>query len=85
MVVTSTDFHSNLGKYLDMLKTNDITITRNGRKIAKLVNAEDDTLTEIHSLYGILAGSEFSKMTDDELDDVIRDERGKRLIQSPIL
>jgi prevent-host-death family protein len=78
MVVTSTDFKTNLGKYLDMVSTNEITVTRNGRKIAKLFKAEDDTLTEIHSLFGILAGSELSKMTDDELESVIHDERSKR-------
>jgi prevent-host-death family protein len=78
MVVTSTDFKTNLGKYLDMINTNDITITRNGRKIAKLVKAEDDTLTEIHSLFGILAESELSKMTDDGLNSVIHEERVKR-------
>jgi prevent-host-death family protein len=78
MVVTSTDFKANLGKYLNMISTNDITITRNGRKIAKLVKAEDDTLKDIYSLFGILAGSELSKMSDDELESVIREERIKR-------
>jgi prevent-host-death family protein len=78
MVVTSTDLKTNLGKYLDMINTGDITITRNGRKIAKLVMAEDDTLAEIRSLFGILAGSDMSKMTDDEVGRIIHDERGKR-------
>jgi prevent-host-death family protein len=78
MVVTSTDFKTNLGKYLDMINTSDITITRNGRKIAKLVKAEDDTLTEIHSLFGVLAGSECSNMNDDDIKRIIHFERGKR-------
>ncbi len=59
MVVTSTDFKTNLGKYLNMIDTDDITITRNGRKIAKLVKAEDDTITEIHSLLKRLLKSSF--------------------------
>ncbi len=78
MTVTSTDFKTNLGKYLDIVNTNDITITRNGRKIAKLVKAEDDTITEIHSLFGILANSELSNMNDDEINNIIREERSKR-------
>ena len=78
MYVSSTELKTNLGKYLDLLSTEDIIITRNGRKIAKLVKEEDDTLSEVRSLFGILASTELSRMTDDEIKDVIREERGKR-------
>ena len=78
MRVTATELKTNLGKYLDLLGTEDVIITRNGRKIAKLVKEEDDTLSEIRSLFGILAGSELSKMTNDEIKGVIHEERSKR-------
>ena len=78
MRVTATELKTNLGKYLDLLGTEDVIITRNGRKIAKLVKEEDDTLSEIRSLFGILAGSELSEMTNDEIKDVIHQERSKR-------
>ena len=78
MQVSSTELKTNLGKYLDLLGTEDIIITRNGRKIAKLVKEEDDTLSEVRSLFGILADSELSRMTDDELKGVIHEERSKR-------
>ena len=31
MIVTATEFKSNLGKYLDMVATQDVYITKNGR------------------------------------------------------
>lgn len=78
MRVTATELKTNLGKYLDLLSTEDVIITRNGRKIAKLVKEEDDILSEIRSLFGILADSELSKMTNDEIKDVVHEERSKR-------
>ena len=78
MLVTSTELKTNLGKYLDMLDDEDITITRNGRRFAKLVKAEDDALSDIRSLFGILANTELAKMDDEEIDNVIREERSKR-------
>ena len=57
MVVTATDLKTNLGKYLDLLDTEDIIITRNGRRVAKLIRDEEDILAEVQSLYGILASS----------------------------
>ncbi len=78
MIVTATDLKTNLGKYLDLLETEEIIVTRNGRKIAKLVKEDDDTLADIRALYGILAGSELSIMTDEQLKEVIHQERSAR-------
>jgi len=55
MVVTSTDLKTNLGKYLDLLDTEDIIVTRNGRRVARLIREEEDVLAEMQSLFGILA------------------------------
>jgi len=57
MVITATDLKTNLGKYLDLLDTEDIIITRNGRRVARLIKDEEDVLAEVQSLYGILAPS----------------------------
>ena len=78
MRVSSTELKTNLGKYLGLLATEDIIVTRNGRKVAKLIQEEDDTLSEVRSLYGILADTEFSCMSDDEIKSVIHVERSKR-------
>ena len=78
MLVTSTELKTNLGKYLDLLNEGDIIITRNGRKIAKLMKEEDDALSDFLSLYGILADPVLSKMNDEEIKNVIHEERGKK-------
>jgi len=67
MVVTATDLKTNLGKYLDLLDTEDIIVTRNGRKVARLIRDEEDVLAEVQSLYGILSVS----------DDSVSDEPGE--------
>lgn len=51
MVVTATEFKTNFGKYLDMIATEDIFITRNGKIIAKIVNPQ---ISSVDSLRGIL-------------------------------
>ena len=79
MQVASTELKTNLGKYLDMLGTEDIIITRNGRRIAKLVREEDDALSEVRSLYGLLADTEFAGASDEEIKAAILEERGERL------
>lgn len=63
MVVTATDLKTNLGKYLDLLDTDDIIVTRNGRKVARLIRDEEDVLAEVQSLYGILASSSGTTQT----------------------
>jgi prevent-host-death family protein len=78
MFVSSADFKTNSGKYLDLVSVEDIVITRNGRRIAKLVEEKDAPVTDIRSLFGILADTGLSRMSDDELKGVIHEERGKR-------
>ncbi len=68
MVVTATEFKTNFGKYLDLLLTEDIYITRNGKTIAKVVNPH---VSSVDSISGILAG----KVPDDLDRKSIRAER----------
>ena len=79
MVVTSTDLKTNLGSYLDSLNLGDIIVTRNGRKVARLVKEDDDTLSDMRSLFGILSNSEMSQMGDAEIKEMVQAERGKRV------
>lgn len=78
MFVTSTEFKTNLGRYLDLVTGEDIIITRNGRRVAKLIKEEDDAVSDIRSLFGILADTELSQMDDAGIRSVIREERCKR-------
>lgn len=54
MVVTSTEFKTNLGKYLDLVGTEDIFITRNGKTVAKVINPH---VSAVDSLLGILSNT----------------------------
>lgn len=78
MQISSTELKTHLGEYLKRLGAEDIIITKNGRKIAKLVKEEDDMLTDMRSLFGILAESMLSGMTDDQFNGVLYEERNKR-------
>jgi antitoxin (DNA-binding transcriptional repressor) of toxin-antitoxin stability system len=68
MVVTATEFKTNFGKYLDLLPSEDIFITRNGKTIAKVV---DPHVSAVDSLSGLLAG----KAAEDLDRKSIREER----------
>ena len=78
MMVTSTELKTNLGRYLDLLNKEEIIITRNGRKIAKLVKEEEDTLSIARSLFGIASSPEVSKLADSEIKELIHEERSRR-------
>jgi len=53
MQVTATEFKLNLGKYLDLVLTEDIWVTKNGRTVAKLINPN---VSAVDSISGVLAG-----------------------------
>ena len=54
MIVTSTEFKLNLGRYLDLAAREDIVITKNGRRVAKLVAEADDLTAIAMSLIGVI-------------------------------
>ena len=66
MIVTATEFKTNLGKYLEMAMKQDIFITKNGKSIARLTSP---TVNKLDSLVGIV--SEDSAMDEE----TIRKER----------
>lgn len=70
MVVTATEFKSNLGKYLDLIAKEDIFITRNGKTIAKVVNPQ---VSAVDSLRGML--KDISSDMNNINMDFLREER----------
>ncbi|MBR5345168.1 MAG: type II toxin-antitoxin system prevent-host-death family antitoxin [Clostridia bacterium] len=54
MEVTATDFKNNLGYYLQLVRTEDIWIKKNGKRIAKLINSN---ISAVDSITGILKGT----------------------------
>ena len=68
MIVTATEFKTNLGRYLDLAEKETIVITRNGRRIAKLMDANQDATEIVRSLRGILpAGASVSEAKEGRL------------------
>ena len=57
MLVTATEFKSNIGRYLTLVDTEDIFITKNGKHVAKLSSAKQDRVDLAKSLFGIAKGS----------------------------
>ena len=77
MVVTATEFKTNIGKYLTMADTEDIIITRNGKSVAKLTNARDAKLLALRSMRGMLKG------TDADLDSIKTERLAKYYDETP--
>ena len=69
--ITATEFKTNFGKYLDLVPVHDIWITKNGKRVAKIVNPN---VSAVNSISGILKG----KISDDTNRHSIRDERISR-------
>lgn len=68
MVITVTEFETNFGKYFDILLSEDIFITRNGKTVAKMVNPN---VSAVDSISGMLAG----KLPDNCDAKALREER----------
>ena len=65
MIVTATEFKTNLGKYLEMAMKQDIFITKNGKNIARLTSPTVNKLAVLDSLVGIVpADSAMDEKTD---------------------
>ena len=54
MIVTATEFKKNFGKYLELVASEEVFITRNGKTIAKVI---DPQVSAVASLRGILKGA----------------------------
>ncbi len=51
--ITATEFKTKFGYYLDLVPTQDIWITKNGKHVARLV---DPNVSAVDALSGILKG-----------------------------
>ncbi len=52
MSITATEFKMNLKKYLELARTEDVFITRNGKIVAKLTKPFEDRTEKIKTLFG---------------------------------
>jgi len=54
MEITATEFKTNMGKYLELVKDQDIFITKNGKKVATLSGPQQKKVAMVKSLFGII-------------------------------
>ena len=69
MIITATEFKTNLEKYLELVNEEDILIKKNGKVIAQLSRPQNNKISALRSLIGIADNG-----TDVSLDEV-RSER----------
>ncbi|MCL1815988.1 MAG: type II toxin-antitoxin system prevent-host-death family antitoxin [Clostridiales bacterium] len=53
MQVSLSELKTNVGKYIGLSETQDIFITKNGKKVAKIISIKRDRVAEMKSLFGI--------------------------------
>ena len=75
MVVTATEFKTNVSRYIVMSEKQDIHITKNGKRVAMLVGTQNGKSSALHSLRGVLSGNTITR-------DSIREERLKKYDES---
>ena len=68
MQVTASEFKLNLGKYLELVLTEDIWVTKDGKTVAKLINPN---VSSVDAISGVLAG----KVPADLDRHTLREER----------
>ncbi len=69
--ITATEFKTNFGHYLALVPVHDIWITKNGKRVAKIVNPN---VSAVESISGILKGN----VSDSTDRHSIREERISR-------
>ncbi len=57
MIVTATEFKTNLGKYLELAALQDIFITKNGKSIARVTGPQVNRLELLDDLVGVIPES----------------------------
>ncbi|GHV90106.1 prevent-host-death protein [Spirochaetia bacterium] len=70
MTITASELKLNISRYLKSAEKEDIVVTKNGKKVARIIHEEDDRVAVAKSLFGILP-------PEASLDD-IKPERMKR-------
>ena len=70
MMITATELKLNLGKYLDMVEKEDITLTRNGKVVAVMMKPQKN------DAYGSL-----SKYANEELQKEEKSVMGREIVR----
>jgi len=60
MQITATEFKTNIGRFLALAGKQDIIVTKNNKPIAKLTNVQEDKMSILDSLIGIIPDNGFT-------------------------
>lgn len=66
MNITATELKNNVSKYLNISKSEDVFITRNGKVISKLSNPFNNRISNLKSIFGMLPKDVDEKEALDE-------------------
>ena len=55
MTVSSTDFKTNLGKYIELVQTEDIYVTKNGKTVGRFTSPAGNKLAALDMITGIIS------------------------------
>lgn len=75
MIVNATEFKNKVGKYLELMKKEEIIISRNGKQIAKLIPIDKPSTPNVDGLLDLLQKSK--KVANDIDIDKLAEERFK--------
>jgi prevent-host-death family protein len=76
MQIALSELKINVGKYVDIAQKEDIFITRNGKRVAKIIGTNRDNVAEMKSLFGIAKlPAEYDDPNFDPNYKKFRDER----------
>lgn len=68
MQISVSELKTNAGKYVAMANEQDIYITKNGKRIAKITSAKADKVAAAKSLFGLLpADTDLGKAREERL------------------
>lgn len=66
--ITATELKNNLGKYLEMMQTEEIAITKNGKYIGSLVPPKNEELNLFfQELTGVMDEKDFENTDDPKI------------------
>ena len=55
MIVSSTDFKTNLGKYLILAQSEDIIVLKNGKEIGRFIGSNKERINNFLKMRGIIS------------------------------
>ena len=76
MIIALSELKTNVGKYINQAKNQDVYITRNGKLVAKIIGTNRNRVADMKSLFNIAKlPNEYDNPNYDPDYDKLRNER----------